>query len=157
MCIALAPSGAAFGVWQAGQHIGAAITNEPGGLMWEDLRSTDADSALEFYTQVFGYRTERIEEAGPYAIFFRADEEAPLGGIGGMMGAPDGTPSHWLVYLTVPNADAAVEAAMSAGGASPAPRYDTPYGRMAPVTDPWGAAFFVIEPAEGEPGPDRSG
>jgi uncharacterized protein len=32
MFIAADPSGAAFGVWQAGTHIGAGIVNEPGGL-----------------------------------------------------------------------------------------------------------------------------
>ena len=39
MCIALDPSGAAFGVSQAGSHIGASLVDEPGGLAWEDLRS----------------------------------------------------------------------------------------------------------------------
>src|SRR5947209_13178239 len=89
MFLAADPSGAVFGVWQAGTHIGAGLVNEPGGLAWEDLRSTQPAAAQEFYRSVFGYRLEPLEMAGPdYATFSRADEQAPLGGMGGMMGAP---------------------------------------------------------------------
>lgn len=41
MCMAIDPAGAVFGVWQAREMIGAEIVNEPGGITWEDLRSTD--------------------------------------------------------------------------------------------------------------------
>src|SRR6185503_9143475 len=99
MCIAADPTGAVFGVWQAGQHIGAGIVNEPGGLTWEDLRSTDPDAARAFYKSLFGFRFEALEAAGPdYTPFSQPNEEWPLGGMGGLMGA-DGQPSHWLVYF----------------------------------------------------------
>ena len=45
MAILADPSGAVFGLWQAGTMIGASLVNEPGGLVWEDLRSTDPDAA----------------------------------------------------------------------------------------------------------------
>ncbi len=32
----------------------------------------------------------------------------PLGGLGGMMGEPEGTPSHWMVYFGSADVDAAV-------------------------------------------------
>ena len=63
--IAADPTGAVFGVWQAGAQIGAAITNEPGGLSWEDLRSTDPDAARAFYGSVFGFDTKPLEMAPP--------------------------------------------------------------------------------------------
>ena len=37
-------------------------------------------------------------------------EERPAGGMGGMMGTPPGTPSHWLAYFAVVDTDAAVSA-----------------------------------------------
>ena len=61
------------------------------------------------------------------------------------MGAPTGTPSHWLVYFAVEDADAAVAAATAAGGSSLAPPFTTSYGRMAPLQDPFGAAFWLVQ------------
>lgn len=156
MCIATDPTGAAFGVWQAGTHVGAEVVNEPGGLGWEDLRSPDPDTARGFYQAVFGYRTEPLEMAGPdYHTFHLGDDEAPLGGMGGMMGADD-APAHWIVYFGVGDTDAAVSAAEAAGGSVTTPAFDTPYGRMAGLADPAGARFWVAE-TDGSNQPDREG
>src|SRR5688500_612705 len=99
MCIAADPTGAVCGVWQAGEHIGAAGTGEPGGICWEDLRSTEPERAIGFYRAVFGLTTEGLEEAGPdYSLFFCEGTDGPQGGMGGLVGEPEGTPSHWIVY-----------------------------------------------------------
>jgi uncharacterized protein len=151
MCIAVDPTGAAFGVWQAGTHLGAGIVNEPGGLTWEDLRSPDPDAARAFYGRVFGYRTDPLEMAGPdYWTFALPGAEQPCGGMGGMMGA-EGAPAHWLVYFAVADADAAVAAAERHGGAVLVPAFDTPFGRMAGLADPGGAQFWVTRLPEGDP------
>jgi predicted enzyme related to lactoylglutathione lyase len=144
MLVAADPAGAVFGVWQHGVHIGAGVVNEPGGLAWEDLRSTDPAAATAFYGSVFGWRTTPLELAGPdYGTFALPGDEAPMGGIGGLMGAPAGTPSHWLVYFAVADVDAAVAAAESAGGGVLTPPFDSPYGRMATLQDPAGAVFML--------------
>lgn len=146
MIIAVDPTGAAFGVWQAVDMIGAAVVNQPGGLTWEDLRSTDPEAAKAFYGSVFGFGVTPMAEAGPdYGLFHTSDPEYPLGGLGGMMGAPDGTPSHWLVYFGVADAEAAVEAAEASGGEALAAPFDTPYGKMVPLRDPAGAVFWTVE------------
>lgn len=156
MAVLADPAGAVFSVWQAGAHIGASLVNEPGGLTWEDLRSTDPESARAFYAGTFGWTTERLEMAGPdYTTFSRPDEQAPLGGIGGMMGA-EGRPSHWLAYFGVDDAAAACAAATAAGGSVLQQDFETPFGRMAGLADPAGAVFWVIETA-GSTQPDRSG
>lgn len=155
MFIAADPTGAAFGVWQAKTHVGAGLVNEPGGLTWEDLRSTDPDTAQAFYTAVFGYRTEQLPAAGPdYATFALAGEEAPLGGMGGMMGAED-RPAHWLVYFGVADARGAAATAQRNGGSLLADVFDTPYGRMAGLADPAGAVFWVVQ-TDGSGQPDRA-
>jgi uncharacterized protein len=157
MFVAADPTGAVFGVWQAGSRIGAGIVNEAGGMTWEDLRSTDPDVARAFYTRVFGYVTEGLEMAGPdYTTFSGTPGEAPFGGMGGMFGAPAGTPSHWLVYFGVADVEAAVTAARKAGGNVLSERFDTPFGPMAALQDPAGAVFWITEPAATEQ-PDRSG
>lgn len=155
MFIAADPTGAAFGVWQAGTHIGAGIANEPGGLAWEDLRSPDPDAARAFYEAVFGFTFQPLEGAGDdYATFHLPGDEAPLGGMGGMMGAP-GAPPHWVVYFAVDDADASVAATEGGGGTVAAPAFDTPYGRMAGLIDPAGALFWVTQPAADQPQPER--
>ena len=44
LCVAADPTGAVFGVWQAGGHLGAELHSEPGGITWEDLRTPDPDT-----------------------------------------------------------------------------------------------------------------
>lgn len=144
MAIAADPAGAAFGIWQALGMIGAGVYNEPGGLSWEDARLTDVDAARRFYTGVFSYSYQPIEGAPEDYQTFHLDGP-PLGGMGGMMGAPDGTPSHWLPYFGVADADAAVAAVEQGGGTVLTPLESTPYGRMGTVTDPFGAVFAVIQ------------
>lgn len=137
---ALDASGAAFGIWQQGGMIGAEVYNEPGALIWEDARLTDAVAGQEFYASVLGWTYDAVPGApDDYATFSVGGEIA--GGIGGMMGAPDGTPSHWLPYFMVSDVDAAVAAA--AGASAPMPATDTPFGRMAILVDPFGASFAV--------------
>jgi uncharacterized protein len=155
MFIAADPTGAAFGVWQAGQHIGAEITNEPGGMTWEDLRSPDPDAARAFYTAVFGYETQPLADAGPdYHMFMPPGSQAPLGGMGGMFGM-QGVPAHWDVYFSVPDTDAAVAAAEQDGGTVVSPARDSPYGRMAGVRDPFGATFSLAQLVPDAPQPER--
>lgn len=143
--IAQDTSGAVFGVWQAAGMNGVAVYNEPGGLVWEDARLTDPDAARAFYADVFGYRYAPIEGAPPDYTTFATGGEA-LGGMGGMFGASEGTPSHWVAYFMVADPDAAAATATAQGGSVLGGPMDTPYGRMAFFTDPGGAAFAVIGP-----------
>jgi predicted enzyme related to lactoylglutathione lyase len=43
------PTGAAFGLWQAINHIGAAVEGEPGGMVWCEVNTRDAAAACDFY------------------------------------------------------------------------------------------------------------
>jgi predicted enzyme related to lactoylglutathione lyase len=157
MLVAGDPTGAAFGVWEAREHIGANVVNEPGALTWEDLRTSDPAAARAFYSAVFGYRLEPLVDAGPdYALFHLGDDPAPLGGMGGMFGAPAGTPPHWIAYFAVDDAVSATETAEINGGIVLAPPFATPYGVMAGLTDPAGAVFWISQVDRSQQ-PDRSG
>lgn len=144
MVVAQDPQGAMFGVWEAKLLNGFGLHGETGALSWNDLRSSDPDSARAFYSSLFGYHFTRIEMAGPdYTTFALSADGEPQGGIGGMMGM-EGYSSHWIVYLAVPDADEAVIKTQSLGGQIISPGFDTPYGRMAALTDPTGASFWVL-------------
>ncbi len=146
MLVALDAAGAAFGVWQAAGTIGVEIYSEPGSLTWTDARLTDAAAGRAFYSAVFGYTYEPVPgvPAEDYATFQVAGEVA--GGIGGMMGAPAGTPSHWLAYFSVADVDASVATAESAAARVLQAPEDTPFGRMAVITDPFGATLALHGP-----------
>ncbi len=143
MCVALDSQGAAFGVWQAAEGIGAEIYNEPGSLVWNEAAAPDADSARKFYAAVFDYSYQPVEGAGnEYTTFHR--EGDPLGGIGGLANQPPATPPHWMTYFMVADTDVAVAAATERGATVLAEPVDTPYGRMASITDPQGATFSIM-------------
>ena len=143
MCIALDAQGAAFGVWQAEGHIGAELYNEPGALVWNEAALPDPDAGRQFYAAVFDYSYEPVDGAGSdYMTFHRGGD--PLGGIGGLSYRPPGTPPHWMAYFRVDDTDAAVTAATQRGATVLSGPHDTPYGRMASITDPQGGVFSIM-------------
>ena len=146
MLVALDSVGSAFGVWQAAGMNGIAVYNEPGGLVWEDARLADPDAGRAFYAAVFGYHYAPVEGAPDGYTTFDIGGD-PLGGMGGLMGAPEGTPSHWLPYFGVADTDAALAAATERGGRSLMDPQDTPWGRLAILADPGGAVFAVMSVA----------
>ena len=100
---------------------GIGVYNEPGGLIWEDARLTDPEAGKRFYAEVFGYTYQPVPGApDDYGTFHLGGD--PLGGMGGMMGLPEGTPSHWVAYFAVADTDAAVAAVEQAGGTVLMPR-----------------------------------
>ena len=156
MFLATDPTGAPFGAWQAGIHIGAGVVNEAGAFTWDDLRSPDPEVARSFYGELFGFGFGEVPGAGgDYRTFTLPGDEAPLGGMGGTVG-PEGTPAHWIVYFGVEDAATAVQVATDAGGEVVMPAFQTPYGQMAGLRDPDGALFWVVESAAQEH-PDREG
>jgi predicted enzyme related to lactoylglutathione lyase len=58
------PEGAAFFVWQADEHRGARLVNEPVSLNFNALHTRDAGAAKRFYGAVFGWQTLRLSAAG---------------------------------------------------------------------------------------------
>lgn len=143
MAIATDPQGNLFGLWQADQHLGVEVYNEPGGLVWNEAAVADPAAAQAFYSGVFGYAWDEVEGMGGYAVFRR--DERPLGGLGAQQ---PGLPSGWSVCFSVASADEAVATVEQGGGTVVLAAEDTEFGRFAVVEDPWGAAFSVMqEPA----------
>jgi predicted enzyme related to lactoylglutathione lyase len=149
MLVAADPTGGVFGVWQQTGMVGVELQDEPGSFAWDDARLTDPAVGKRFYADVFGFRYSPLGpeagEAGDYETF-DVGIGRPAGGIGGMMGSPAGTPSHWLAYFSVADADAAVEAVGDGGGTVRMAPETTPYGRIGVVADPFGAAFGLHQP-----------
>lgn len=141
------PTGASVGLWQAKQHIGAGLVGDPGACLWNELNTTDVDTAVHFYNSILGTTTTQIS-MGPdytYTLFQVGDEQ-----VGGA-GAPlhPNTPNHWRVYFAVEDVDASAARVVELGGAIVEEAMDIPtVGRMAGVADPQGAVFSIMTPEE---------
>ena len=142
MSFVMDPGGAPVALWQANQHIGATLVNEPGTVVWNEL-ITDNPAALPFYEQVVGLTTTTTEMGeDKYTMFQVGGKE-----VGGTM-PPQmaGVPNHWHVYFAVADADAAAAKIRELGGSVIAGPFDTPIGKMAVVADPQGAVFSLYQP-----------
>lgn len=148
MAVIADPTGAVFGIWQAGVHTGAGVVNEPGAFSWSEINTRDPETAKAFYGDVFGWSFEdkEFEGVGTYTTIDVGGSS--VGGLIDMRGrVPDEVPAHWLVYFGVEDTDVTVAKATELGGAVPVGPVDiTGVGRFAVVQDPWGAAFAVIAP-----------
>jgi uncharacterized protein len=142
MAFVIDPSGAPVALWQANQHIGATLVNEPGTLTWNELITSDA-GAVKFYTDVLGLTTSTMDMGAgqEYTLFETGGQQ-----VGGSMAPPmPGIPNHWQVYFAVDDADATAARATELGGTVQAAPFDSPVGRMAVIGDPQGAVFSIIK------------
>ena len=147
MLFAQDPTGGAFGVWQARNHKGSQLANEPGSFTWNELTTDDVDRAQSFYGQVFGWDDEPLENES-FTYHVQNIAGAPIGGIMPRDPAWGDIPTHWDTYFAVESTDHTVAKAKELGASVRVEPMDTPYGRMAELVDPVGAAFAVIEPAQ---------
>lgn len=70
MAVAADPTGGVFGVWQAGDHRGAGVVNEPGAVVWNELYTPDSARAEDFYAAAFDFTYEDMSDADfDYAAF----------------------------------------------------------------------------------------
>jgi uncharacterized protein len=140
MAIAEDTVGARFGMWQAGAFHGAEIVNEPNAWVRNDLVTNDPGPAREFYSKVFDYslRDNPDMPGMDFTFLIRPDGYE----IGGIVGAADATTSVWGTMFEVDDTDKAVERATAVGGTVITVR-DTPYGRHATMTDPFGVEFSI--------------
>ncbi len=169
MAVFTDPEGAAFRVWEAKEHRGARLVNDPGALVFNGLNTRDVEGARFFYGSVFGWKTLAIGGGG---------EGWALPGYGDYLerhhpdlrkrmaeaGAPEGfedvvasinpiaddrpeTPAHWSVTFASDDADATATKATELGGKVIVPPFDAPWStatytiRVTVLRDPQGATF----------------
>ena len=144
MAIALDAQGYGFGLWQADQHLGAEVYNEPGSLVWNEAAVDEPAGARAFYTALFGFEWDEVDGMDGYAVFRSGDR--PLGGLGAR---EPGLPGGWSTCFSVASTDDAVAAVEQGGGKVVLAAQDTEFGRFAVVEDPWGASFSVMQEPTG--------
>jgi uncharacterized protein len=163
MAVCADPSGAAFCAWQAKEHRGARIVNEPGSLSFNGLNTRDPEGAKSFYGSVFGWGTlgldggfemwtlpgygDYLEQGDPGMRERMAETGAPAGfedvvaSLNPIADDQPEMPPHWGVTFAVDDADATAEGAAELGGQVVAAPFDAPWVRMTVIADPQGATF----------------
>jgi uncharacterized protein len=147
MAIVQDPAGAHFGLWQAQGHPGFGTGDAPGAMSWCELLTRDPVSAEAFYTTLLGLEGRTVEgAANRYRALAR--DGTSVAGILQMAVEHEGVPPHWLAYFRVEDADRAADAVRGGGGSVTDGPYDVEFGRVVKASDPFGAAFALVEPPE---------
>jgi uncharacterized protein len=164
MAVCMDPEGAAFCVWQAKEHKGAQIVNEPGSLNFNGLNTRDTEGAKSFYGSLFGWETLGLQGGAKmwrlpgYGDFLEQRDPGLRKRMAETAAAPEGfedvvaalnpiaddqpeVPAHWSVTFAVDDADATAARAAELGGRVVVPPFDAPWVRMTVITDPQGATF----------------
>ena len=125
------------------------IKHEPGTFCWAELMTGDSARAKTFYSGLLGWEThdDQIPGGGVYTMATIAG-----GNAAGMFQLNDqmkeqGVPPHWLVYVSVADADATAAKAKELGGTVVQEPFDVmDIGRMATIQDPSKATFAIWQP-----------
>jgi uncharacterized protein len=170
MAVFTDPEGAAFSVWEAREHRGARLVNDPGAVVFNGLNTRDVEGARSFYGSVFGWQTAGIGGGAEgwtlpgYGDWLEREHQPGLRQLMAKAGAPGGfedvvgsiipiaddqpdTPPHWSVTFAVANADATAAKATELGGRVIVPPFDAPWStatytiRITVIGDPQGATF----------------
>ncbi|MEU8691273.1 VOC family protein [Streptomyces sp. NPDC048665] len=145
MCLAREPSGAVFGVWQAGSHEGFEATGTPGAYCWAEVFTREPEKADTFLSAVFPYRMKQMEDHAVDYRMFDVGGDPVLGRMKMTDDFPPEVPSYINVYFTVDDCDRAVERAVKLGAVLRFGPMSSPFGRFAALSDPQGANFSVID------------
>jgi hypothetical protein len=142
MALLTDPAGGMFGLWQAASHTGFQKYNEPGSVTWDEYHSKNFSASTEFYASVFGWSIDKTGDTDEFRYYQgQIDGETVAGMMDSASFLPAEVPSHWAVYFSVEDADEAIAKAVELGGTVIRGAEDTPFGRMADLADPTGAAF----------------
>ncbi len=156
------PAGVPFRLWQAGEHPGAQVVNEPGSWNFSDLH-TDEPESIAFYAGAFGWSVEdlgfatMIRRPG-YGDHLQDTVDPTIRERQAQVGAPPGFEDviawvaaleprrapHWHVSFSVADRNAAAEAAERLGGEVLSTE-ETQWTRSALVRDPQGALFTASQ------------
>ena len=167
MAVFADPEGAAFCVWQAKEHKGARIVNEPGTLNFNGLNTRDPGTAKAFYGSVFGWQTlaldggvemwtlplygDYLERDSPGLRMRIAEMGVPAGFadvVASLNPIPDeqrNVPAHWSVTFAVDDADATAHRTTELGGTVIVSPFDAPWVRTTVLADPAGATFIATK------------
>lgn len=137
---------------QLASPISPAPTNTivPGEIVWADLVTTNVDTAVAFYAQVFGWEVRRGEDSGYVELAHNGNVICAVA----RFDDDDVTPGNarWLVSISVADVDEVASNVERNGGSILEPPENFPdRGRFAVVSDDQGTIFMLLRASGGDP------
>jgi predicted enzyme related to lactoylglutathione lyase len=141
------PQGATFSIFQPKDPMTLHDESKEGEFSWSELITTAPDTALKFYSELFGWKKLKeidMGTAGTYVIFGLGDKQ-----LGGVMKQPKGmpTPPTWVYFTETRDLEGAIGRARGRGATVMIEPMEVPGGRVAELMDPQGALFALHEAA----------
>ena len=125
-----------------------------GVFFWRDLFTTDQKKALDFYSNLFGWKLNAEFPVSDDETYYILETNGQR--FGGISKLSADAPSHpyWTSYIRTPDVDATTGQATAKGGSALMPPTDIPnVGRFSVLTDPAGDAFCAMTDKMPEPVP----
>jgi uncharacterized protein len=116
-----------------------------GAFSWFELMTTDPNAAKDFYTTLFGWTTEEMNNMPGinYTVVKAAGK--PVGGIMSMPPGAEDLAPNWGAFVTVSDVDAVAANAQRLGGKLLVEPKDIPnVGRFCVIQDRQGAVISAI-------------
>lgn len=138
------PQGGVLSLFQPAGEMKPHDSSKPGEFSWNELATTDAEAALKFYGELFGWTVLERMDMGPMGTYYIYGKDSNQ--LGGIMNKPKEMPVvAWIHYILVADLDAAVAKAKARGANVVNGPMDVPGGRVAQLVDPQGAFFALHE------------
>lgn len=127
------------------------VPSETGNFIWYELMTPDPVGAAAFYGAVIGWKIPDSGHDMPNGANYRMIGRPDGGNAGGVLHLTQFMLDHgaqplWVAYMHVADVTVAIAQVTAAGGTLLMPEQNLPTGRMAMVTDPWGAPFYLMDP-----------
>jgi len=145
-CAASAPSLPSISPTPPGSHL-------EGRFVWRDLLTDDLPATEAFYSGLFGWRFRAGDEGGGDNYRTVHVGGRPIAGVFVLDAEQRATTGpQWISSMSIGDVDAATETVARRGGTVHRGPVDVePRGRMAVVSDPYGAVFALVRTANGDP------
>ncbi|MFF3213718.1 VOC family protein [Streptomyces sp. NPDC002886] len=119
----------------------------PGSPCWLDLGVPDVPAAAAFYGAVLGWDYESMGAGEDMEGGMFQKDGKTVAGLGKL--TEEGARPAWMIYYSVPDAEATTRAVREAGGTVRVePRKLDAWGTMAQFSDPLGGQFAVWQPGD---------
>jgi len=143
MAVIQDPGGAVFALWQANEHKGIGIANEPGALCWAELNTPDPSKITTFYEGLLGW--ELTGDQSGYLHIKCGDDF--IGGIPPAEAFDPKARPNWLTYFQAADCNAATAQAQQMGAKVYfGPQRIDKVGNISVLADPQGAVFALFTP-----------
>ena len=120
-------------------------------FIWYELMTPDPAGAARFYGAVVGWTIASEADPAAGAVDYRMIGRSDGGNAGGVLALnadmiAGGARPFWIGYIHTHDVDAEIAAIQADGGSVQMDAMDIPVGRIAMVTDPQGAPFYLMTP-----------